>query len=240
MEVYCFLMTWSSFLSLDLMKSFCFDLRSFITDCLQDGPIGQWRRDSARQYIWFCGPYTFLPKLWYGLVHRWVHCDMLNLVCMFLYGAKGRYILIKNQRVDWKYWQKHAKNYFPKLKVFLYLITCADLVLLIHLMWVNPSTNFCHEAFLKNVKADGLLFLSKWLKKTISHVVSGFSINAFETMTALLGIFTGMCVLAGCDFLSSIPGIGIAKAYALVSKYRNLDRVSILYLYLPKKSHIIM
>lgn len=37
---------------------------------------------------------------------------------------------------------------------------------------------------------------------------------------------TGMCVLAGCDFLPSVPGIGIAKAYALVSKYRNLERVS--------------
>lgn len=41
-----------------------------------------------------------------------------------------------------------------------------------------------------------------------------------------------MCVLAGCDFLPSVPGIGIAKAYALVSKYRNLDRVSLLYLFL--------
>lgn len=37
----------------------------------------------------------------------------------------------------------------------------------------------------------------------------------------------GMCVLAGCDFLPSVPGIGIAKAYALVSKYRNLERVRI-------------
>nr|XP_043627349.1 exonuclease 1 [Erigeron canadensis] len=38
-------------------------------------------------------------------------------------------------------------------------------------------------------------------------------------------LFTGMCVLAGCDFLPSVPGIGIAKAHALVTKYRNLDRV---------------
>lgn len=38
-----------------------------------------------------------------------------------------------------------------------------------------------------------------------------------------------MCVLAGCDFLPSVPGIGIAKAYALVSKYRSLERVSMLY-----------
>ncbi|CAI9753598.1 unnamed protein product [Fraxinus pennsylvanica] len=38
-------------------------------------------------------------------------------------------------------------------------------------------------------------------------------------------LFTGMCILAGCDFLPSVPGIGIAKAYNLVSKYHNLDRV---------------
>ncbi|KAF9623449.1 hypothetical protein IFM89_003033 [Coptis chinensis] len=37
-------------------------------------------------------------------------------------------------------------------------------------------------------------------------------------------LFTGMCVLAGCDFLPSITGIGIRRAYTLVSKYRNLDR----------------
>nr|GLL35338.1 exonuclease 1 [Ipomoea trifida] len=38
-------------------------------------------------------------------------------------------------------------------------------------------------------------------------------------------LFAGMCVLAGCDFLPSIPGIGIVKAYNFVCKYRNLDRV---------------
>ncbi|KAM3380407.1 exonuclease 1 isoform X1 [Capsicum galapagoense] len=38
-------------------------------------------------------------------------------------------------------------------------------------------------------------------------------------------LFIGMCVLAGCDFLPSVPGIGITRAYNLVSKYRNLDRV---------------
>ncbi|XP_023766582.1 exonuclease 1 [Lactuca sativa] len=38
-------------------------------------------------------------------------------------------------------------------------------------------------------------------------------------------LFAGMCGLAGCDFLPSVPGIGISKAYALVSKYRNLSRV---------------
>ncbi|XP_057951801.1 exonuclease 1 isoform X2 [Malania oleifera] len=38
-------------------------------------------------------------------------------------------------------------------------------------------------------------------------------------------LFIGMCVLAGCDFLPSVPGIGIVRAHSLVSKYRNLDRV---------------
>ncbi|MQL78899.1 hypothetical protein Taro_011350 [Colocasia esculenta] len=38
-------------------------------------------------------------------------------------------------------------------------------------------------------------------------------------------LFTGMCILAGCDFLSSVPGIGVKRAYSFVSKYRNLDRV---------------
>lgn len=42
----------------------------------------------------------------------------------------------------------------------------------------------------------------------------------------LMDSFAGMCVLAGCDFLQSVPGIGIVKAHDLVSKYRNLDRVS--------------
>ncbi|KAJ4832333.1 hypothetical protein Tsubulata_027815 [Turnera subulata] len=37
-------------------------------------------------------------------------------------------------------------------------------------------------------------------------------------------LFLGMCVLAGCDFLPSIPGIGIVKAYSIISKYRNIDR----------------
>ncbi|KAK2664481.1 hypothetical protein Ddye_003055 [Dipteronia dyeriana] len=38
-------------------------------------------------------------------------------------------------------------------------------------------------------------------------------------------LFIGMCVLAGCDFLPSVPGIGITKAYSMVSKYQNIDRV---------------
>ncbi|CAK9203483.1 unnamed protein product [Sphagnum troendelagicum] len=38
-------------------------------------------------------------------------------------------------------------------------------------------------------------------------------------------LFLGMCVLAGCDFLPSIPGIGLKKAHSLVLKYLKIDRV---------------
>lgn len=46
-----------------------------------------------------------------------------------------------------------------------------------------------------------------------------------------------MCVLAGCDFLSSVPGIGIKRAHSLVLKYKNIDRV-LSVLQLDKNRHI--
>ena len=38
-------------------------------------------------------------------------------------------------------------------------------------------------------------------------------------------IWTGMCVLAGCDFLPSISGIGTKRAYSIISKYKDINRV---------------
>lgn len=35
-----------------------------------------------------------------------------------------------------------------------------------------------------------------------------------------------MCVLAGCDFLPSVPGVGISRAHAFISKYQSVERVS--------------
>ncbi|XP_027923959.1 exonuclease 1 isoform X1 [Vigna unguiculata] len=58
------------------------------------------------------------------------------------------------------------------------------------------------------------------LKKVFSAEFGRPSFRSFN-----MELFTGMCVLAGCDFLPSVPGIGIARAHALVSKYRNLDRI---------------
>ncbi|KAK3225205.1 hypothetical protein Dsin_005067 [Dipteronia sinensis] len=58
------------------------------------------------------------------------------------------------------------------------------------------------------------------LDKVFDSVTCTPSFRSFDNE-----LFIGMCVLAGCDFLPSIPGIGIAKAYSMVSKYRILDRV---------------
>ncbi|KAI3443303.1 uncharacterized protein J3R85_000234 [Psidium guajava] len=52
-----------------------------------------------------------------------------------------------------------------------------------------------------------------------------------------MALFTGMCVLAGCDFLPSVPGIGIKKAHSLVSKYRSIDR-ALSVLKLEKGNHM--
>ncbi|GMI75435.1 hypothetical protein like AT1G18090 [Hibiscus trionum] len=58
------------------------------------------------------------------------------------------------------------------------------------------------------------------LSKVFDSLTSKPSFRNFDK-----DLFTGMCVLAGCDFLPSVPGIGIVKAHSLVTKYRNLDRV---------------
>ncbi len=35
-----------------------------------------------------------------------------------------------------------------------------------------------------------------------------------------------MCILSGCDYLPSISGLGVKKAYELLNKYRDMSRVS--------------
>ncbi|KFK43978.1 hypothetical protein AALP_AA1G198900 [Arabis alpina] len=38
-------------------------------------------------------------------------------------------------------------------------------------------------------------------------------------------LFTAMCVLAGCDFLPSVPGVGISRAHGFISKHQSAERV---------------
>ncbi len=46
---------------------------------------------------------------------------------------------------------------------------------------------------------------------------------SFENWT--MEMFRNMCILSGCDYLPSIPGLGLKKAYGLLNKYKDMDRV---------------
>lgn len=37
-----------------------------------------------------------------------------------------------------------------------------------------------------------------------------------------------MCILSGCDYLQSLPGMGLKKAHALIKKFKSYDKVSII------------
>jgi exonuclease-1 len=36
-----------------------------------------------------------------------------------------------------------------------------------------------------------------------------------------------LCILAGCDYVSSLSGLGIKTAHSLIKKHKTIDRVSI-------------
>lgn len=40
-------------------------------------------------------------------------------------------------------------------------------------------------------------------------------------------MFLEMCIISGCDYLQSLPGIGLKKSHALVKKFKSYDEVNI-------------
>lgn len=58
------------------------------------------------------------------------------------------------------------------------------------------------------------------MERTLKTDKDGLSFRDFDQQ-----LFTGMCVLAGCDFLPSISGIGTKRAYSVISKYKDINRV---------------
>lgn len=58
------------------------------------------------------------------------------------------------------------------------------------------------------------------MERTLKTEKDGLSFQDFDKK-----LFTGMCVLAGCDFLPSISGIGTKRAYSLISKYKDINHV---------------
>lgn len=39
------------------------------------------------------------------------------------------------------------------------------------------------------------------------------------------GLFRQMCILSGCDYLPSIPGMGLKKAHKYIKRWKNAERV---------------
>ncbi|XP_039836054.1 exonuclease 1 isoform X2 [Panicum virgatum] len=58
------------------------------------------------------------------------------------------------------------------------------------------------------------------MERTLKTEKHGLSFRDFDQQ-----LLTGMCVLAGCDFLPSISGIGTKRAYSIISKYKDINRV---------------
>ncbi|PAN16546.1 hypothetical protein PAHAL_3G068100 [Panicum hallii] len=58
------------------------------------------------------------------------------------------------------------------------------------------------------------------MERTLKAEKHGLSFRDFDQQ-----LFTGMCVLAGCDFLPSISGIGTRRAYSIILKYKDINRV---------------
>lgn len=36
-----------------------------------------------------------------------------------------------------------------------------------------------------------------------------------------------MCILSGCDYLQSLPGMGLKRAHALIKKFKSYDKVTV-------------
>lgn len=36
-----------------------------------------------------------------------------------------------------------------------------------------------------------------------------------------------MCILSGCDYLQSLPGMGLKRAHASIKKFRSYDKVNV-------------
>lgn len=65
----------------------------------------------------------------------------------------------------------------------------------------------------------GVEFQASKLPKNKELCLSGFSSQ----------MVLEMCILSGCDYLQSLPGMGLKRAHALITKFKSYDRVYILF-----------
>lgn len=63
---------------------------------------------------------------------------------------------------------------------------------------------------------QGLEFKYSMLSQNKNPNFSGFSKQ----------MLLEMCILSGCDYLPSLPGLGVRRAHALITKFKSYEKVS--------------
>lgn len=90
-------------------------------------------------------------------------------------------------------------------------------------LFVHPGYCFELSIFLSQIifKMDkfghGVEFQASNLPRNKELSLSGFSSQ----------MLLEMCILSGCDYLQSLPGMGLKRAHTLITKFKSYDRVHI-------------
>lgn len=100
------------------------------------------------------------------------------------------------------------------INYFYFLLSCH--VLVIFSTWDANYWYFCFQIIFKMDKfGQGVLFQSSMLGQNEELDFSGFTKQ----------MFLEMCILSGCDYLQSVPGMGLKRAHALIQKFKSYEKV---------------
>lgn len=76
----------------------------------------------------------------------------------------------------------------------------------------------CHTVFFKmNASGHGVMIRRQNLENATEIDMRGWNMTKIRHM----------CILSGCDYLPSLPGIGLKIAHKLLKNYRTIDGVSL-------------
>ncbi|SPN79056.1 Flap endonuclease 1 [Brazilian cedratvirus IHUMI] len=91
-----------------------------------------------------------------------------------------------------------------------------------------------------NLPNGCLMLLTKMVGTEDGEVSEAFSLPAILESTGLsFSSFVDFCIMAGCDYNSNMPGIGIVRAFKLISEYGNIENLPSTYLKKPVDTSIL-
>lgn len=88
---------------------------------------------------------------------------------------------------------------------------------------------------------DLLVFGTKELIRGISHTdITKINLNTILTDCNIsMDQFIDICILLGCDYCTTIEGIGLQKAYSLIKKFNSIENIIVYFDTLIKKNKTI-